>query len=294
MTRWRVPSDTGLLKDVLLCSPDYFEWQPINSVAAGSLKSIGAREQADMRRRATLQYREFVSAFEGAGVACHFVEPEIGMPYQVFTRDSSQVTPWGPVLTQLYSPQRRGEYAPVLDFYQSTADDPRSAFWRYCTAGTIEGGDISVVRPGLVAIGASGERTSLAGAQQFANWFQELGWDAYVVPFDQHFLHLDLLFTMVTEHMALAFVDALAPAFLDVLRARQIHVLEVSYTEAMMLGANVLALGRDRVISSAHSADLNARLRAEGIEVLDPELDCFTMGGGGPRCLSMPLLREAS
>ncbi len=37
----------------------------------------------------------------------------------------------------------------------------------------------------------------------------------------------------------------------------------------------------------------NEALRAEAITVLDPDLSMFTQAGGGPRCLSMSLLREA-
>ncbi|MEQ8335167.1 hypothetical protein [Nisaea sp.] len=53
------------------------------------------------------------------------------------------------------------------------------------------------------------------------------------------------------------------------------------------------SLGNDRVISSKSAKRVNEALRAEGITVLDPELSMFTQAGGGPRCLSMSLLREA-
>jgi arginine deiminase len=33
-------------------------------------------------------------------------------------------------------------------------------------------------------------------------------------------------------------------------------------------------------------------LRAEGLAVLDPELSLFTLGGGGPHCLTCPLARD--
>jgi arginine deiminase len=37
---------------------------------------------------------------------------------------------------------------------------------------------------------------------------------------------------------------------------------------------------------------LNEALRARGIEVLELELDAFTLGGGGAHCLSQALRRE--
>jgi arginine deiminase len=46
------------------------------------------------------------------------------------------------------------------------------------------------------------------------------------------------------------------------------------------------------VISARASTRLNAALRAEGLSVLDPEISLFTAGGGGPHCLTCPLLRD--
>jgi len=76
------------------------------------------------------------------------------------------------------------------------------------------------------------------------------------------------------------------------LASHRIRCLPVPYREAMRLGCNILSLGGDRVISARQSRALNAALRAEGIEVLDPELSLFTAGGGGPHCLTCPLRRE--
>ena len=62
----------------------------------------------------------------------------------------------------------------------------------------------------------------------------------------------------------------------------------------MNLGANVMSLGGDRVLSAAGAGVLNERLRALGLTVYDPDLWPFTMGGGGPHCLAQPLRREAA
>jgi N-dimethylarginine dimethylaminohydrolase len=206
----------------------------------------------------------------------------------VYTRDQAVVTPWGPVLCQLERPQRRGEYAALLDWH----DAQGSAFWRKSSAGTLEGGDVHVIRPGLAVIGASGGRTDEAGAAQLAGWLRAEGWECRVEPFDEHFLHLDVLFCMAAPGLAVACTDVLDAAFLGWLRDHGIRVIPVPYREAMRLGCNVLALGGDRVISARGSRDLNAALRAEGLVVLDPDLSLFAAGGGGPHCLTCPLVRE--
>lgn len=283
---WRIDSETGLLRDVLLCRPDHYSWQSTNAVAVDTLRRGTA---APERAAFDAQYDGMVRALEAAGVACWYLDnPEPQLPYQVYTRDSSQITPWGPVITQLYRPQRRGEYASVIRFYNETCGGP----WRYSTAGTIEGGDIHIIRPGLLLIGYSGERTDEPGARQFAGWFEAQGWEARLENFPEHFLHMDLLFSMVADNLALACLEVMEDALIAWLRERQIRLIPVSYKDAMQLSCNVLALGGERVLSAAHSTAVNEALRAEGLEVIDIPLDLFTRGGGGVHCMTMPLNRD--
>jgi N-dimethylarginine dimethylaminohydrolase len=282
--RWRVESETGRLTDVLLCRPTYYRWTDINAVAHATLAAGAANDPA----RLQAQYRELEAALTQAGVALHDLTPEPHLPYQVYTRDSSQITPWGPVLTQLAMPQRRGEYAALLDFHGAFG-----GFYRYITAGTIEGGDIHIVRPGLLILGHSGVRTNEAGAHQFAGFFTGHGWEVKLVPFAAHFLHLDVLFCMAAPQLAVACIDVLGEEFCAFLGDRQIKCLRASYGEAMAMACNLLALGDGRVISPAHSKRINAALRAEGITVLDPALDEFARGGGSVHCMTMPLSRLA-
>src|SRR5208283_2382202 len=46
--------------------------------------------------------------------------------YQTYTRDSSVMTPWGLLVCQLARPERRGEWASVLDFAQRT----KTSVWK--------------------------------------------------------------------------------------------------------------------------------------------------------------------
>ena len=282
--RWSVESETGRLREVLLCRPDHYAWQPTNSIAQ---KTLAEGTSAPARADLVSQYDGLVRALEAAGVVCRYSQPEPHLPYQVYTRDSSQMTPWGPVVTQLFRPQRRGEYASVIDFY-GQAD----GVWRYSTRGTLEGGDIHIIRSGLLLVGHSGERTDESGARQFADWFAAEGWEVRLQPFPEHFLHLDVLFSMVTPSLALACSEVLDDGLLDWLQAHQIRLLPVSYKDAMTMACNVLALGDERVISAAHATAVNAAMTAEGIEVIELPLDFFTRGGGGVHCMTMPLVRD--
>ena len=281
---WSIDSETGVLTDVLMCQPTFYKWIETNAIARATLES--AREIDAQALQS--QFRQLEDALDHAGVRRHYVEPEPHLHYQVYTRDSSQTTPWGPALTQLALVARRGEAASILRFH-----GPNEGFWRYSSAGAIEGGDIHVIRPGLLLVGYSGIRTTREGAAQFARWFEDAGWEARLEPFSEHFLHLDVLFCMAAEGLAVACIEALGDPFADWLKAHGIRVIEATYREAMAMSCNLLALGRERAISPRHSRRINAALRAEGITIYDPDLDLFAAGGGSVHCMTMPLKRGA-
>jgi N-dimethylarginine dimethylaminohydrolase len=281
---WGIASDTGVLSEVLLCRPAHYRWMPTNAVARATLAAGALANQ----EAASAQHAELEAALAEAGVAVRQVMPEPHLSYQVYTRDAVQMTHRGAVLTQLARAERRGEYAAIL----RALDGLGVPVWQMSSAGTLEGGDIHLIRPGLAMVGVSGGRTDEAGAAQLARWLGHEGWEVRLVPFAEHFLHLDLLFSMAAEGVAVACTEVLEEDLVAWLGANGVRIIPTTYREAMALAGNVLALGAGRVLSSRGAARVNAALRAEGLVVLDPDLSVFTAGGGGPRCLTAPLRRE--
>lgn len=281
---WGSDSEYGRLHDVLLGPPDHFRWLPTSAISRASLAS-GRRFDAELARA---QHRELVAAYDEAGVRTHFLPPDPVLPYQVFSRDSSVMTPWGGVVMAPKQQWRRGEYGPVLDFYA----DAGVPLWRKVTAGAIEGGDVVVVEPGKLLIGNGEERTEAQAAKQLAAWFREQGWEARIEPIPGQFVHIDVLVSVLAPRLAAVCVDAAPGGLVRWLRDAGYELLEVSVADAFILGVNAISLGDERVISARGSADLNAQLRALGLTVLDPELSMFTAGGGGAHCLGQPLRRS--
>ncbi len=278
-----IDSETSTLLDVLVCPPTYFEWLPVNTAGRRSLAS-GETLDRDLVQR---QHAELVAVLGSAGVNVHTLEARPEHPYMVYTRDSSQMTPWGPAIMQMRKPPRWGEFFWLKEFYKASGTPP----WRYITTGSVEGGDVCVLRPGLLVVGCSGVRTDEPGASQLAEWFSDEGWECVIVPFDDHFCHLDVLFSMVADGLALAFPEALPSDFVRLVTDRGIRLVPVTYHEAMEIQANVLALGEGRVVSPRGHASVNERLRAEGLEVLDPDLSEIVKGGGSAHCTTQPLRR---
>jgi N-dimethylarginine dimethylaminohydrolase len=283
-TPWGVDSEYGRLLDVLLCPPDHFRWLPTSAISRATLDSGLVFSHDDAVR----QHAEMVSAYEQAGVTVHFLEPDPALPYQVFARDSSVNVPGGPIVTQCAQWWRRGEYAPVIRFYQSQG----ISIANMITAGSLEGGDFMIVEPGVAAIGTGEERTQEQAARQLAGWLEQEGWEVRVERIPPHFLHIDVLACMLGPKLAAVCVEQASTGFVGWLEQKGVEIVPVTLAAALKLGVNGVCLGGDQVLSTAESKDLNERLRALGLTVYDPELSAFTLGGGGAHCLMQAIRRE--
>lgn len=280
---WGVDSETGLLMDVLLGPPENFRWLPTSAISKATLES-GAVFDSEL---ALSQHRELVSIYESAGVKVHRIDADPALPYQVFARDSSVMTPGGAVVTQLHQQWRRGEYAPVIRFYEENEIPIRGMI----TAGAIEGGDVTIVEPGCLLIGNGEERTQIQAARQLARWMEAEGWEVRIEPIPGQFVHIDVLVSILAPKLAAVCVESASGGLVKWLRDKDFEILEVSTADAFNLGVNAISLGGERVISTAGSASLNEQMRSLGLEVFDPDLSMFTQGGGGAHCLAQALRR---
>ena len=289
LERWGIDSEYATLRDVLLGSPDSFRWLGSENAQYSALVRDtlrrGLRFDKDLAQR---QYDEMLHAYRQSGVTIHTIPAREALAYGVYTRDSSVMTPFGAVITQLANPRRRGEYAEALRFYLDN-DIP---VYDLITAGNFEGGDFALIEPGLALIGYTGLRGEEVGARQLGEWMMAEGIEVHYVPLDEFYVHIDLMICMVAEKLCAVCEDTTDPAIVDLLRARGIEIVPVSFRETMALGCNVLALGNDRVLSTAAAPELNGKLKALGLTVYDPDLSQFQLAGGGVHCLCQPLRRD--
>jgi N-dimethylarginine dimethylaminohydrolase len=281
---WGVDSEYGRLTHVLVCPPGNFRWLPTSAISRATLESGRQLDAAAARA----QHGELVDAYEHAGVTVHRLEPDPALPYQVFARDSSVMTPWGAFITQLKQWWRRGEYAAVIRFYQ----EHEIPIWRMATAGAIEGGDVMITEPGSVVIGDGEERTEHNAAHQLAAWFESEGWEARVEPIPGVFVHIDVLMAVLAPKLAAVCVELVSTGLVNWLRDKGFEILEVPGDEAFRLGVNAISLGDDRVLTGAGARSLNEQMRARGLELFAPDLEMFTLGGGGAHCLGQAIRRD--
>jgi N-dimethylarginine dimethylaminohydrolase len=151
---------------------------------------------------------------------------------------------------------------------------------------------VMIVEPGAVVIGTGEERTEIGAARQLAAWFTEEGWEARVEPIPGVFVHIDVLMAVVAEKVAAVCSEHLSAGLIRWLEARGFDLLEVPPEDAWTLGVNAISLGGDRVLTGAGAHALNEQMAARGLELLTPELEMFTLGGGSAHCLGQALRRD--
>ncbi len=284
---WGIDSEYGVLLDVLLGPVETFGH--MDNVAFSSIYRETARTGRPWDHQvAVRQYREMCDAYEGAGVTIHTLPADEHLKYGVYARDSSFMTPWGAVITQMANPRRRGEYSAALRFYLSAG----IPIYDMVSAGNFEGGDFHIVEPGAVLIGYTGMRCEEVSARQIGAWVEKEGWEVHYAYIDPYYVHIDLMVCMIAPKCAAVCLETTPDHVTDWLKSRGVEIIPVGFRDTMALGCNVMSLGGDRVLAPAASKDLIAKLRANGFTVYDPEMDMFTMMGGGIHCMAQSLRRE--
>ncbi|MEO0487404.1 MAG: arginine deiminase family protein [Pseudomonadota bacterium] len=286
--RWGLTNDYGPLREVLLGRPDHYRWVEAGPLIGRTLANADKTGHRFDLQLAQAQHAAMVAIYEDNGVTCHYLPSDEVLHRNFFARDSSAMTPWGPLVCHMQLKCRRADYATVVQFYQNHG----VPIWKFATAGHFEGGDFNIIDEGRVLIGYCGERSEKEGSEQVAAFVRAEGWEAVVAPISREFVHMDGLIVPLAKGLAVACVDAMEPWLVDIVRDWGIEIIEVEYREAKNLGVNLVALGNDKVLSMAGAHDLNAKMRAMGFEVYDPDMSMFTLGGGGVHCLCQALCRE--
>jgi len=275
----------GTLKKVILCPPDNFTLVPINVIARGYMDK-GEKGDLEICRR---EHAEFAQAYLENGVEVVMLEPRKGFPYQVFARDFGASVAGGVVLGRFSAKVRRGEEQDAKAVIASL---------NYPLLGTVEqgafeGGDFWMLDESTLAVGSIA-RSSPEGIEALRRILEPHGYEVVMVRAEEKFLHLDMIFNIVAEKVAVAYIDALPDDFLKRVRSMNYELIELPEEDVFKLRCNLQALGRGRVLSFENNGAVNQALRSLGLEVIELNLTELLKGGGGPHCMTFPLERDKS
>ena len=284
LSDWGFRNETDPLTDVLLGSPAHLYHRATSSLSRKHLREAPCNIQV-----ALAQHAELVDAYRHFNVAVHMLEPEAELTMQVYSRDSSCMTPYGPFITAMSQWWRRGENYAAIRAYEKLG----IPIYDMVTAGTFEGGDFCVIEEGCVLIGCGGARTNEAGLKQVAGWFEDEGWEVRTAYIDEYYVHIDLMVVPIADKLTAVCLACTDPEIVDWLKGKGHEIIDVPFADTMALGCNVMALGNDRVIAPAASKVLVEQLRARGFEVADVETAEISKTGGGIHCMAQALKRVA-
>jgi N-dimethylarginine dimethylaminohydrolase len=280
-----VRNEYGRLRSVLLCKPTHFALHPINVIA----ESFIQQNALPNPERVLREHQVFTRALIEAGVEVAWVEPDPRLPYQVFTRDIGVMTPRGALLGTFRESIRQGEATSAVAVLNG-----RVPIWRRIEAApgvAFEGGDYTYVDNERVAVGI-GARTTAEGVECLRALAPELAVEIVPVPFDPKFLHLDMIFCVLSERVCAICKEALPDDFLNRVKSWGFEMVDVPIEGVFRLNCNLLALDEGVVVSPARNTEVNGQLRAMGFKIVEVELEEILKGGGGPHCMSFPIQRD--
>jgi arginine deiminase len=252
------------------------------------------------------------------------------IPNLYFMRDPLSIIGSGISINSMHTDARRREpmiIKYIYDYNPLFRKDCSQIWYNYTIPHSIEGGDILVLSKEVVAVGCS-ERTSANGIEILArNLFagneslKEVL--AVQIPPLRAFMHLDTVFTMVDRDKFTVYPGILDRVAVYKLARGSNNGIKVTpekdLVEALKksLGlpavsliqsgggdivtaareqwndsTNTLAISPGVVVTYSRNEASNEVLRKNGIDVLEIDGSELVRGRGGPRCMSMPLVRE--
>lgn len=250
------------------------------------------------------------------------------MPNLYFTRDPFATMGNGVSLNHMYADTRNretlyGKY--IFQFHPDYKDTP--LYYNRDEDTRIEGGDELVLSKDTLAVGIS-QRTDKYSIEKLArNLFKETNFKqvlAFLIDNNRKFMHLDTVFTMIdydkfTIHPEIEGelkVFSVTPTEDgDIKVTEKEGLLENILAEALGIekvtlircggddlvagareqwndGANTLTVAPGEVVVYNRNTITNKLLEDNGIKIHQIEGSELVRGRGGPRCMSMPFVRE--
>lgn len=274
-----VKNGTGVLKRVLLSKPQYLKAAPINEIARKWAPELDVEKML-------YEHAQVVQAYHDAGIATEFLAPDAKRPNSVFARDFGGCVKEGCILGRFREPLRYEEHT---DYAAKMKELGIPAIVEV-KEGLFEGGDFMFLNEKTIALGMFA-RTDAKGFAEIQAGLAPYGYEVIPVPGPAAYLHLDMCFNLVDDHLAVGYIDGLPNEFRTRLAKMGIEVIPVPEEAIFAHGCNLQALGNHRVLSLARNANVNEELEKRGMTVIELPVTEILKAGGGPHCMTFPLER---
>jgi N-dimethylarginine dimethylaminohydrolase len=298
-------------------SPDWGRYHGLKEMLAGQAGVPGRVAFPERTTVAIAQTEALARLLEDHGVIVHrprllteaeiAVEP-VGASAQ-FARDPQVVIGKHVIETNLRMTFRNKEHLGYAElFRERLAHDPQARHVRMPDVTSIlpgrteadffadprpflEGGDTFVIGKDIL-VGFSSLGSSPAGADWLQRYLAAEGYRVHLVPLTTEWLHLDCIFAVIRPGLCMCHLQGLRELRLPA-PVRDWEVIEATAEEAHALGCNTLCLEPGVVIVGAEHKRLIRAIEQHGATVVPVPFDAPSEVGGGIRCSTHPLLRDA-
>jgi N-dimethylarginine dimethylaminohydrolase len=284
-------SMVGRLKRVLVCSPRAAGWNQPSTIARW--RELGFLHPPDFAT-AQAQHDELCRQLESAGAEIFNLPAASDLSLDaVYTHDPSLASDYGLIGLHPGKPNRIPEAQRHVEFCLSLGIP---TLGRIQPPGKTEAGDMVWLDSATLLIG-QGYRTNADGIAQMRALLQPYDVEVLSAPLPygpgpSACLHLMSLMSLLDERTVLVDLPWLAVETVELLQSRDYRLVEIEYSERDTLACNVLALGDKRLLALDENQATNQKLRHAGFDVKTfPGSELCVNGGGGPTCLTRPLLR---
>lgn len=277
-----VKDGTAELKRVLTSPPTYL-------TKADPINEISKKYQFEVldQSKLAVEYQHLITAYQQAGITVEQLPARPEMTNGVFARDFGGCVKEGYILGRFKEPIRFAERK-AYEAKMQALGIPKIVEVK---DGFFEGGDFAFLNEKTIAVGLL-QRTDQTGFAEVQAGLAAYGYQVYPVPADARYLHLDMCFNLVADHLAVAYREGLPPAFLQLLDQLEIEIIPVPEAAIFKHGCNLESLGKNRVISLKQNQAVNQALVAHGMEVIELDITETLKAGGGPHCMTFPLSRN--
>lgn len=241
------------------------------------------------------EYKMFQSYFGNENVEIHtFPYDEHVKIDSIYCRDASIATDFGMIICNMGKGGRINEPQSHLEIFRANSIPVLGTI---ATPGTLEGGDVAWLDETTLAVGHT-YRTNIVGIKQLKALLEPKGIDVIIVELPHYkgendVFHLMSILSPVDKNLAVVYSPLMPIKFRNELLKRNFELIEVPHKEFESMGCNVLAIAPRKCIMVDGNPKTKQLLEQAGCEVKAYKgNDISVKGGGGPTCLTRPMLRS--
>lgn len=212
----------------------------------------------------------------------------------IYCRDASIATNFGMIICNMGKENRINEPSAQLEIFKNNSIPILGIIE---SPGTIEGGDVAWLDEKTLAVGLT-YRTNENGIKQLKKLLEPKGIEVLVAHLPHYkgtsdVFHLMSIFSPVARNLAVVYSPLMPIKFRNELIKRKIKLIEVLDEEFESMGCNVLAIAPKECLMVDGNPKTQKALIKAGCKVTNYKGENISVfGGGGPTCLTRPMLRE--